>query len=86
MSGLPSVENDVRRGRLRYLLHMLSLGRLDMENAEDLRNLLTEELTRVGNDLERQNELSALIRILNMYIAGEVDLMVHPEVIPSNIR
>ncbi|MGC1932985.1 MAG: hypothetical protein WA667_28760, partial [Candidatus Nitrosopolaris sp.] len=71
--------------RLRYLLHLLSLGRLDRENAQDLRSLLTEELTRAGNDIERQNELSALIRILNRYIAGEVDLMVHPEVIPSNI-
>lgn len=84
MSSL-NIKNDVRRERLRYLLHLLSLGRLDRENAQDLRSLLTEELTRAGNDIERQNELSALIRILNRYIAGEVDLMVHPEVIPSNI-
>jgi hypothetical protein len=84
MSSL-NIENDVRRERLRYLLHLLSLGRLDRENAEDLRGLLTEELARIGSDIERQNEVSALIRILNRYIAGEVDLMLHPEVIPSNV-
>jgi hypothetical protein len=77
--------NDVRRGSLRYLLHLLSLGRLDRENAQDLRTLLMEELARAGNVIERRNELSALIKILDIYIVGEVDLMLHPEVILSNI-
>jgi hypothetical protein len=84
MSSL-NIENDVRRERLRYLLQLLSLGRLDRENAQDLRAMLREELTTAGNDVERHNELSALIRILDRYIVGEVDLMVHPEVILSNV-
>ena len=84
MSSL-NIEDDVRRGALRSLLHLLRLGRLDRENAEDLRGLLTEELTRAGNDLEHRNELLALIKILDRYIVGEVELMVHPDFIPSNI-
>ena len=80
-----NIENDVRRERLRYLLHLLSLGRLDRENAVHLRAFLTEELTGASNDIEHHNELSALIRILDKYIAGQVDLMMRPEVILSNI-
>ena len=64
MSSL-NTENDVRRERLRYLLQLLSLGRLDRENAQDLRAMLREGLTTAGNDIERQNELSALIKILD---------------------
>jgi hypothetical protein len=80
-----NIDSDVRRERLRYLLHLLSLGRLDRDNAQDLKGLLTQELTAVINDKERRNELSALMRILDRYIAGEVDLMLHPESILSNI-
>jgi hypothetical protein len=80
-----NIDSDVRRERLRYLLHLLSLGRLDRDNAQDLKGLLTQELTTAINDKERRNELSALMRILNRYIAGEVDLMLHPESILSNI-
>jgi hypothetical protein len=80
-----NIDSDVRRERLRYLLHLLSLGRLDRDNAQDLKGLLTQELTTAITDKERRNELSALMRILNRYIAGEVDLMLHPESILSNI-
>jgi hypothetical protein len=80
-----NIDSDVRRGRLRYLLHLLSLGRLEKENALDLKGLLTQELATTINDKERHNELSALIRILNKYINGEVDLMIHPELILSSI-
>ncbi|MFZ0513668.1 MAG: hypothetical protein WAM14_18825 [Candidatus Nitrosopolaris sp.] len=48
-----NIDNDVSHERLRYLLHLLSLGRLDRKNAGDLRGLLTEELTRASNDIER---------------------------------
>jgi hypothetical protein len=80
-----NIDSDVRRERLRYLLHLLSLGRLDRDNAQDLKGLLMQELTTAINDKERHNELSALMRILDRYIAGEVDLMLHPESILSNI-
>ncbi len=80
-----NIDSDVRRERLWYLLHLLSLGRLDRDNAHDLKGLLMQELTTAINDKERRNELSALMRILDRYIAGEVDLMLHPESILSNI-
>jgi hypothetical protein len=85
LSGIPNIDGEVRRGNLRYLLEALSLGRLDRDNAQQLRQLLTEELGGINNDLERQKEVSALIRILDLYINGEVDLMLHPEVIPANL-
>jgi hypothetical protein len=85
LSGIPNIEGDIRRENLRYLLEALSIGRLDRDNAQQLRELLTEELGRINNDLERHNEVTALIRILDLYINGEVDLMLHPEVIPANL-
>jgi hypothetical protein len=80
---VPNIQGDIRRGNMRYLLEALSLGRLDRDNARQLRQLLTEELERIKNDPERLNEVSALIRILDLYINGEIDLMLHPEVIPA---
>jgi hypothetical protein len=82
---VPNIQGDIKRGSLRYLLEALSLGRLDRNNAQQLRQLLTEELGRINNDLERHNEVSALIRILDLHINGEIDLMLHPEVIPASL-
>lgn len=82
---VPNIQGDIRRGNLRYLLEALSLGRLDRDNAQQLRQLLTEELGRINNDLERHSEVSALIRILDLYINGKIDLMLHPDVIPANL-
>jgi hypothetical protein len=84
LSGIANIQGDIRRENLRYLLEALSIGRLDRDNAQQLRELLTEELGRINNDLER-HMVTALIRILDLYINGEVDLMLHPEVIPANL-
>jgi hypothetical protein len=75
---------------LRYLLNSLSLGKLERKDAGDLKNLLTEELERIikQNDIERmerEKELSALIKILDSYEQGHIDLMLHPEIAMSNI-
>lgn len=80
-----NIDKDVRAEKLRILLHYLSLGRLDRENAVDLRNLLIEELksSKEQNDIDRESELSAFIKILDAYISGEVDLMVNPNKIIS---
>jgi hypothetical protein len=83
LGALPNIKEDIRRANLRYLLEALSLGRLDKENAPQLRQLLTEELGRINNDPARLNEVSALIRILDLYINGKIDLMLHPEAIPA---
>ena len=90
MSGIKNIENDVKRGKLRYLLYLLSSGRLERQDAGELKALLTEDLERIvkEDDLERrerEKELSALIKILDSYQLGQIDLMMHPEIIVSNI-
>jgi hypothetical protein len=49
----------------------------------ELKTLLLEELAKAKkqNDLEHEKELSVLIHILNSYELGEIDLMMHPDVI-----
>lgn len=56
----------------------------------NLRVLLIEELERIRTQddierVEREKELSALIKILDSYQLGQIDLMMHPEIIVSNI-
>ena len=85
-----NVDTDVKREKLRYLLHLLSLGKLDREHAGELKGLLIEELERIRTQddierVEREKELSALIKILDSYQLGQIDLMMHPEIIVSNI-
>jgi hypothetical protein len=89
MNGIKNIENDVKRGKLRYLLYLLSSGRLERQDAGELKALLTEELERIVKDdlerREREKELSALIKILDSYEKGHIDLMMHPEIAVSNI-
>jgi hypothetical protein len=46
-----------------------------------------EELkkARDQNDIEHERDLGALIRLLDSYIIGKVDLMVYPDVVVSNL-
>jgi hypothetical protein len=82
-----SVNVDIRRERARYLLYLLATGNLPREMAGELRDLLIEELALANKqgDLDHVNRLNALIRMLENYIAGTIDLMIHPEVTVSNI-
>ena len=82
-----NVENDSKREKKRYLLHLLSLGKLDRDSAGELKPLLMEDLKRARsqNDIEHEKDLGALIKILDSYIIGKVDLMVYPDVVVSNI-
>jgi hypothetical protein len=56
---------------------------LERQHAVELKTLLLEELAKAKkqNDLEHEKELSVLIHILNSYELGEIDLMMHPNVI-----
>jgi hypothetical protein len=87
MSNSINIENDVKREKKRYLLQLLSLGKLDRNSAGELKPLLMEELkkARAKNDIEHEKDLGALIKILDSYIIGKVDLMVYPDVVVSNI-
>jgi|GEM_PF-920508 hypothetical protein len=82
-----NIDKDTQREKLRYLLHLLSLGRLEREDAGELKGLLMEELKKVRkkNDFEREKELGALIKVLDSYMLGEIDLMLYPDVMVSNI-
>jgi hypothetical protein len=82
-----NIDNDVKRGKKRYLLQLLSLGKLDRDSAGQLKPLLMEDLkkARAKNDIEHERDLGALIKILDSYIIGKVDLMVNPDVVVSNI-
>jgi len=82
-----NIENDIKRQKMRYLLSLLSLGKLTKELAGELKPLLIEELqkARSQNDIEHEKELSALIKILDSYLLGKVDLMVQPDIIISNV-
>jgi hypothetical protein len=82
-----NIENDIKRQKMRYLLSLLSLGKLTKELAGELKPLLIEELqkARSQNDIEHQKELSALIQILDSYLLGKVNLMVQPDAIISNV-
>jgi hypothetical protein len=82
-----NIDKDTKREKLRYLLHLLSLGRLERGDAGELKGLLMEELHKVRkkNDFEREKELGALIKVLDSYMLGEIDLMLYPDVMVSNI-
>lgn len=84
---MTSVNMDIKREKARHLLYLLATGNLPSEMAGELRDLLTEELALANNqgDLEHVNRLNELIRMLENYIAGRIDLMRHPEVTVSNI-
>lgn len=89
MSSLKIDDKETKREKLRYLLRLLSLGKLSREYAGDLKALLMDELkdsNRTQNDMEYEKELHALIKILDGYLLGEIDLMMHPDnLIVSNL-
>ena len=83
-----NIENQSKREKLRYLLRLLSVGKLPKEYAGDLKVLLMDELKKVRrnpNDKEDEKELGALIQILDAYMLGKVKLKLQPELIVSNI-
>jgi len=41
--------------------------------------------SRKKNDFEHEKELGALVKILDSYQLGQIDLMIHPELILSNV-
>jgi hypothetical protein len=82
-----NIENEAKREKMRHLLRLLNLGRLPREYAGELKSLLIEELknVRAKKDIDQERDLAALIKILDSYIFGKVDLMVYPDVVVSNI-
>ncbi len=77
-----NIDKDTKHGKLRYLLRLLSLGKLERDSAGELNALLMEELkqARQNNDLEHERELGALVKILDSYQLGQIDLMMQSDV------
>ena len=82
-----NIETQTKREKLRYLLRLLSVGKLPRDYAGDLKVLLMEELNKARrkNDIEHQKELGALIQILDSYMLGKIDLMIQPDLIMSKV-
>lgn len=78
---LPPIDLD-SRSKMEYLLHLLSLERLDREGAQELKPLLEREAQNTNNP-RYIKVLSKLIQMLNDYIAGRINLM--PEIEVSNV-
>jgi hypothetical protein len=67
---------DFNREEMRMLLERLREGRLDLDGARQLRPLLVQalkEATRV-NDEELNSYLIGMIKIIDMYLSGEINL------------
>lgn len=63
---------------------MLSIGLLDQDWARELKPLLQKDLLTT-DDLARRNRLSQLVKTLDAYIAGKINLMMEPYVpTPAN--
>lgn len=62
------------RSKMEYLLKLLSLERLDREGAQELRPLLEREFQNTADQRYRK-VLLGLVKILDEYIRGEIDLM-----------
>jgi hypothetical protein len=81
---MTSVPGDYEREKKRYLVEMLSIGLLDQDGARELKPLLQKDLLTT-DDLARRNRLSQLVKTLDAYIAGKINLMMEPYVpTPSN--
>jgi hypothetical protein len=81
MSSLPI---DAEHGKMRDLLKRLSVERLDIEGARELKQLLQKE-SQTAMDLRYRKTLFRLMEILDKYIAGEVNLMPELNVQVSNL-
>lgn len=77
---------NLDRERMRYLLRQLSLERLEREDASELKTLLLKELEQTTLDPRYRKTLLRLTKILDKYIAGEINLMPEFQVNVSNIR
>ena len=86
MSSLKIDDIGTKREKLLYLLHLLSLGRLEREDAAELKGLLMEEIIKSTkkNDFEHEKESGVLVKILDSYQLGQIDLMINPELL-SNV-
>lgn len=65
---------NFNREKMLYLLRRLSLGTLDTEGARELIPLLNEEKTIKNQNTLYVEEISKMIKILEHYIAGEINL------------
>jgi hypothetical protein len=60
------------------------IGLLDKDGAKELKPLLQKDIFTT-DDLIRKNRLSQLVKTLDAYITGKINLMMEPYVpIPSN--
>jgi hypothetical protein len=71
---------DLNYEKLRLLLRRLSQGLLDIEQAQELRDMLEVERTNAknGNDHIHEQQIIELVRLLDLFIAGEIDLRTYP--------
>lgn len=71
---------DLDYEKLRLLLRRLSQGLLDMDSAHDLKQLLEKERNNAIHNGDRiyENQLSELIKIINAFIEGEINLQTNP--------
>jgi hypothetical protein len=79
---MSAIHVNIDRERMQALLRDLSLERLDVDGAKELKQLLLRE-SQITMDLRYRRILLRLIDILDKYIAGEVNLM--PYVTVSNL-
>ena len=66
--------------KMRLLLRRLSQGLLDIDSAHELKQLLEKERDNAvhTNDSIYENQLSDLIKIINAFITGEINLQTNP--------
>lgn len=80
---MTSAPMDIESEKKRYLLEMLSIGLLDKDGARELKPLLQKDLLTT-DDLIRQNRLTQLVKTLDAYITGKINLMNEPYVPPPS--
>lgn len=71
---------DLNYEKLRLLLRRLSNGLLDIDQAQELRQLLESEKINANrnHDHVHEKQISELIQLLDSFIAGEIDLRTNP--------
>jgi hypothetical protein len=71
---------DLNYEKLRLLLRRLSNGLLDIDQAQELRQLLESEKINANRNYDHVHEkqISELIQLLDSFIAGEIDLRTNP--------
>ena len=71
---------DLNYEKLRLLLRRLTQGLLDIEQAQELKQLLESEKINANrkNDHIHEKQISELIQLLDSFIVGEIDLRTSP--------